>query len=96
MFKFLECTIVQTVENGKPQLCIVPESWEMNGILFWPKNKADKLVKSQSMPGHPCPGTTPGLKCLANVKGKGYHQWSQLNKNFKKCFKVKTLAKNRM
>lgn len=44
--------IIQTVENGKPQLCIVPESWEMNGILFWPKSKADKLVKDpQSMPG---------------------------------------------
>ena len=44
--------IVQTTEKGKSQLCVVPEGWEINGILYWPKNKADRLIKdAKSTPG---------------------------------------------
>ncbi|KAL4702371.1 hypothetical protein ACJJTC_018283 [Scirpophaga incertulas] len=34
--------IVQTIEKGRPVLTAVPDGWEINGTLFWPK-KHEKL-----------------------------------------------------
>lgn len=31
--------IVETIEDGEVNLCVVPESWEENGILFWPPGR---------------------------------------------------------
>lgn len=31
--------IVETIEEGKVNLCVVPESWEKNGTLFWPPGR---------------------------------------------------------
>jgi len=31
--------IVETIEDGEVNLCVVPESWEKNGILFWPPGR---------------------------------------------------------
>ncbi|XP_044756977.1 uncharacterized protein LOC123315375 [Coccinella septempunctata] len=42
--------IVQTLERGKKELTIVPSAWEISGVLFWPKSRADKLIKINSMP----------------------------------------------
>lgn len=37
--------IVETIEKGSKQLTVVPQAWEQEGILFWPKMKAEKLIK---------------------------------------------------
>lgn len=43
--------IVQTLEKGIKELTIVPSAWENNNVLFWPKRRADKLIKyPQSTP----------------------------------------------
>lgn len=31
--------IVETIEDDEVNLCVVPESWEKNGILFWPPGR---------------------------------------------------------
>lgn len=44
--------IVQTIERGEAQLCVVPHKWEKKGKLYWPKMKADKLImEGESAPG---------------------------------------------
>lgn len=40
--------IVQTVEKGKSVLTSIPDTWEDNGILKWPKKKAEKLKKNDN------------------------------------------------
>ncbi|KAF5302057.1 hypothetical protein FQR65_LT19132 [Abscondita terminalis] len=37
--------IVETIEKGRRELTIVPSAWEVDGHLFWPKTKADKLIR---------------------------------------------------
>ncbi|XP_029677336.1 uncharacterized protein LOC115244088 [Formica exsecta] len=42
--------IVETIEDGEVNLCVVPESWEENGILFWPPGrKGLNLRKDESI-----------------------------------------------
>lgn len=31
--------IVETIEDNDINLCVVPESWEKNGTLFWPPGR---------------------------------------------------------
>lgn len=43
--------IVQTVEKGRPRLCIVPSIWEEDGKLFWPTEKIknrSRLVRDET------------------------------------------------
>lgn len=40
--------IVQTIERNKPVLSVVPGAWESDGILYWPKNKTNKLIKNKN------------------------------------------------
>jgi hypothetical protein len=44
--------IVQTVENKKTVLTVVPSKWERNGVLFWPREKNEvKLIhNAESLP----------------------------------------------
>jgi len=37
--------IVQTFEKNKIVLTIVPANWELNNVLWWPRYRADKLIK---------------------------------------------------
>lgn len=37
--------IVETIERGSKQLTVVPQAWEKQGVLFWPKMKTEKLIK---------------------------------------------------
>lgn len=42
--------IVETIEDDEVNLCVVPESWEKNGILFWPPGRKDlNLRKDDSI-----------------------------------------------
>lgn len=46
--------IVQTLEKGRPRLCIVPSIWEEDGKLFWPteniKNRSRLARDETSFP----------------------------------------------
>lgn len=37
--------IVLTKERGKFQLTIVPDKWEQNTILHWPKRRVEELIE---------------------------------------------------
>lgn len=40
--------VVQTMERGRLRLTAVPDRWEQNGTLFWPKNKQEKLRRQEN------------------------------------------------
>lgn len=40
--------VVQTMERGRLRLTAVPDRWERDGMLFWPKNKQDKLRRVEN------------------------------------------------
>lgn len=40
--------VVQTMERGRLRLTAVPDRWEQNGILFWPKTKQEKLRRQEN------------------------------------------------
>lgn len=40
--------VVQTMERGRLRLTAVPDQWEQNGTLFWPKNKQEKLRRQEN------------------------------------------------
>ncbi|KAJ8704354.1 hypothetical protein PYW08_013078 [Mythimna loreyi] len=40
--------IVSTRRRGKVELCTVPDTWEVKGILRWPKMYGDILAKNDS------------------------------------------------
>ncbi|KAJ8708564.1 hypothetical protein PYW08_001630 [Mythimna loreyi] len=40
--------IVSTRRRGKVELCTVPDTWEIKGILRWPKMYGDILAKNDS------------------------------------------------
>ena len=42
--------VVLTIEKGKSVLTSVPESWEKNGILFWPPKNATEKIKQEAYP----------------------------------------------
>lgn len=39
--------IVQTLEKGKSVLTSIPDTWENDGILMWPKKLSEKLRKNE-------------------------------------------------
>ncbi|CAH0407519.1 unnamed protein product [Chilo suppressalis] len=42
--------VIQTIENGQLKLTAVPDQWEHNNILFWPKKAAEKLRRQENSP----------------------------------------------
>ncbi|XP_061716896.1 uncharacterized protein LOC133524770 [Cydia pomonella] len=40
--------VIQTMERGCLRLTTVPEQWEKNGTLFWPKTNAEKLRRREN------------------------------------------------
>jgi len=39
--------IVETIEDGKKNLCVEPESWEKNEILYWPSGRKGLNLKKE-------------------------------------------------
>lgn len=40
--------IVEIVEDNKIQLCVVPESWEKDGILYWPPGRKGMSLRKDA------------------------------------------------
>lgn len=40
--------IVQTIERGKAVLVAVPQQWEQDGILYWPRKNSEKCKKIEN------------------------------------------------
>jgi hypothetical protein len=58
LLELLLCTmpfkIVQTIEKGRSQLCIVPNLWEHKGLLRYPKKISDnKLARNENSKPQP-------------------------------------------
>lgn len=63
--------VVQTSERGKTLLSCVPQKWESDGILMWPRSKADKLLKAEE--------STPNeewlsMTCTVKRNNLSYHE----------------------
>lgn len=58
--------IVQTLERGKLVLSAVPEKWEQNGILYWPRRKVEDLLKNPFS----CPEASwTSIQCVVKRSG---------------------------
>lgn len=61
--------IVKTKEGKNRSLALVPASWEVSGVLSWPKLKSDTEV-NKFIENRTAPGSTPGVEwinCTAKV-----------------------------
>jgi len=69
--------IVETIEDHEKNLCVVPESWEKNGVLFWPPGrKGLNLRKDDSI----VPDYNNWSKQKCTVKRKNFSTFQAANK----------------
>lgn len=68
--------IVETVEKGKCKLFLVPNNWEQNNILHWPKWKVETLLAAEdsypdaSWHNMKCQVKRTGLLLIANAEAE--------------------------